>query len=152
MKLDVIRYSSQHESTLGLLFIDGKFECYTLEDEERSVKVFGETRIPKGSYDIRFRKEGGHNARYSKKFGVDHMGMLEVKDVPNFKYVLIHIGNTDDDTAGCLLVGNTANNNKIKDGFIGDSTGAYKSMYRKVAVELIKGNKVKINYHDGIIL
>ena len=47
------------------------------------------------------------------------MGMLHVLDVPNFKYILIHCGNTDEDTAGCLLLGDTQENNLVKkDGFI----------------------------------
>ena len=46
MKLKVYRYSSQSQTTLGALQIDGKFECYTLEDQHQDVKVKGETRIP----------------------------------------------------------------------------------------------------------
>ena len=48
--------------------------------------------------------------------------MLELQDVPNFKYILIHAGNTDEQTAGCILVGDSQNNNDIQtDGFIGSS-------------------------------
>ena len=58
MKLEVIRFSSQNDSTLGLLFdvTDGrKFLCFTLEDEARDTKVMGETRIPAGIYDLKLR-------------------------------------------------------------------------------------------------
>lgn len=147
MQLDVYRYSDNGESTLGLLFVDGVFECYTIEDEARSEKVFGETRIPEGEYEIGLRTVGGHDARYSSKFPEFHKGMLHVLDVPNFQYVLIHIGNDDDDTAGCLLVGNAANNNKLTDGFISDSTSAYIKLYKKVIKEITNGNKVKIKYN-----
>ena len=54
MKLEVIRFSSQSESTLGMLFdvTNGKkFLCFTLEDEARETKVKGETRIPAGIYN-----------------------------------------------------------------------------------------------------
>lgn len=148
MKLEVLRYSSGDNDTLGILLIDGAFECYTLEDEFRTVKVFGETRIPQGTYKIGLRTEGGHNNRYNNKFSYVHEGMLHVLDVPNFKYILIHIGNDDDDTAGCLLVGDTTNNNKLHDGFIGSSTQAYIRMYKKVLKAIKSGEPVTITYRD----
>ncbi len=45
MDLVVLRYNSEEDYTDGLLFVDDKFECYTIEDEERAQKVYGETRI-----------------------------------------------------------------------------------------------------------
>jgi len=144
MELKVLRYNSQEDYTDGLLFIDDSFECYTIEDEGRTVKVYGETRIPDGRYKIQLRNEGGFHKKYLEKFGVDlHKGMLWVKDVPNFEHILIHIGNSDNDTAGCLLVGSTANKDK---GFIGGSTAAYKSMYVKVRDAILRGEEVTINY------
>ena len=144
MELEVVRYNTKADYTDGLLFVNNKFECYTLEDEARTVKVYGETCIPDGTYPIKLRTVGGFNDRYLKKFGSDfHKGMLWVKDVPNFEYILIHIGNTDDDTAGCLLVGTTADKNK---GFIGASTGAYKDLYPKVLEALQRGEEVNITY------
>ena len=56
MKLEVIRYSSQKDSTLGMLFDvtkGRKFLCFTLEDEARRTKVKGETRIPAGTYKLK---------------------------------------------------------------------------------------------------
>ena len=73
--------------------------------------------------------------------------MLHVKDVPNFTYILIHTGNTDEHTSGCLIVGETQQDLEIsKDGFIGSSTVAYKKMYAKVANQLLQGKKVTIEY------
>lgn len=148
MKLTLYRYNDNGESTLGLFFINGKLECYSLEDEKRTKKVWGETRIPEGTYDIVFRNEGGHHERYAKKFPVFHKGMLHIINVPNFQYILIHIGNTDEDTAGCILVGNLANNNNLQDGFLSESTSAYVNMYRKVASALEQGIKVSIEIKD----
>ena len=71
--------------------------------------------------------------------------MLEIKDVPNFEYILIHIGNDDDDTAGCLLVGNTADTKK---GFIGDSTGAYKEIYSVIMGAIECNEPVTISIMD----
>jgi hypothetical protein len=145
MNIKVLRYNSTEEYTNGILFIDGVFFCHTLEDEHRNIKVKGETRIPNGVYEIEYRKEGGFHNRYTKKFGSFHKGMLQIKDVPNFEYILIHIGNDDDDTAGCLLVGNTADTKK---GFIGDSTGAYKDIYKEITCALDNNECVTISIMD----
>ena len=62
MELEVLRFSSLKDSTNGLLFDvtkDRVFLCYTLEDEFRSTKKYGETRIPDGEYKIELRTEGG---------------------------------------------------------------------------------------------
>ena len=144
MDILVDRYSSKSDYTDGLLFIDCEFECYTLEDEYRAVKEKGETRIPDGRYKVELRTVGGFHNRYLKKYGGDfHKGMLWVKDVPNFEYILIHIGNDDNDTAGCLLVGTTADKDK---GFIGASGNAYKDMYPKVSNAILNGEDVYITY------
>ena len=152
MKLEVQRFSSQSNSTLGMLFdVTGtpKFLCYTLEDEFREVKVSGETRIPSGTYNVTLRTEGGFNKRYTEKFGADfNKGMLWVRDVPNFEYILIHIGNTDLDSAGCLLVGDSQTQNITKNGFIGSSTDAYKRVYPQIADVLVNGGEVCITYVD----
>ena len=73
--------------------------------------------------------------------------MLHIQDVPNFTYILIHTGNTDEHTSGCLIVGETQQDLEVsKDGFIGSSTVAYKKMYAKVANQLLQGKKVSIEY------
>ena len=160
MKLEVIRFSSGTDSTNGILLevieqgndIDGlwqqkKFLAYTLEDEQRDTKVLGETRIPNGIYNLGLRKVGGYHARYTKRFPHIHIGMLHVLDVPGFEYILIHCGNTDEHTAGCLLVGDSQENNQItKDGFIGKSTQAYKRIYPRIAEALECGEEVTITY------
>ena len=147
MKLQVVRYQMGTDATNGMLFIDGEFECYTLEDEYRDVKKWGETCIPEGTYDIKFRRTGGFHARYSEKYKNAHHGMLHVQDVPNFEHILIHTGNTDEHTAGCLLLGETSQDlDRGKDGFIGASTIAYKKAYPKIAEELLNGRPVSIEY------
>jgi hypothetical protein len=152
MKLEVIRFNKGIDATNGMLFDvtgDRKFLCYTLEDESREEKVWGETCIPNGTYNIRFRTEGGYHNKYSGRFENIHKGMLEVCDVPNFQYILIHCGNTDEDTAGCLLVGDTQENNSTKTGgFIGKSTQAYQRIYPLIAKALDQGETVSIAYRD----
>ena len=147
MELQVIRFSNGTDSTNGILInkTNNKFLAYTLEDEYRDEKKYGETRIPEGTYKLGLRKVGGYHAKYSKRFSNIHVGMLHVLDVPGFDYILIHCGNTDEHTAGCLLVGDSQENNQItKDGFIGKSTQAYKRIYPRIAEALVCGEEVTI--------
>tara|TARA_X000001036_G_scaffold415195_1_gene431094 strand:- start:150 stop:752 length:603 start_codon:yes stop_codon:yes gene_type:complete len=154
MKYEVLRISSGKDSTSGMLFeVDNNtrtFLAYTLEDEQRDVKVWGETRIPAGTYKLKLRKEGGFHTRYLAKYGdTFHKGMIWVQDVPGFEWILWHTGNTDEHTAGCLILGNTQTNNRIaKDGFIGSSVDAYKFVYPRVAAAIDSGLDVEVTYID----
>jgi hypothetical protein len=152
MKIEVLRVSSEADSTSGLVFdvTDGrKFLCYSLEDEYRNDKVMHETRVPAGTYKILLRKEGGFHGRYVKKYGDFHKGMLHVQDVPGFEYILIHTGNTDEHTSGCLIVGDSQENNQLmKNGFIGKSVQSYKRIYAPIAEALENGEEVTITYVD----
>tara|TARA_R100000655_G_scaffold97133_1_gene139915 strand:+ start:234 stop:824 length:591 start_codon:yes stop_codon:yes gene_type:complete len=147
VKLQVVRTQFGKDATNGLLFVNGVFENYTLEDQYQAVKVMHETCIPEGTYDIKFRTVGGFHEKYKKKYGNSHYGMLHLQDVPNFTYILIHAGNTDEHTSGCLIVGETQQDLDISDnGFIGHSGKAYLKLYNKVAKELLLGKSVTIEY------
>ncbi len=147
MKLQVVRTQFGKDATNGLLFVNGVFECYTLEDQYQAVKVMHETCIPEGTYDIKFRTVGGFHEKYKKKYGNSHYGMLHLQDVPNFTYILIHAGNTDEHTSGCLIVGETQQDLDISDdGFVGHSGKAYVKLYNKMAKELLLGKSVTIEY------
>lgn len=149
MKLDVIRFQFGKDATNGLLFIDDVFECYTLEDQYQEKKVMHETCIPEGEYKIEYRTVGGFHSKYTARYGSFHRGMLWIKQVPGFEYILIHTGNTDEHTSGCLIVGESQNDlDRGKDGFVGSSGVAYKKLYPKVADALDKGEEVTIKYHN----
>jgi|15BtaG_2_1085339.scaffolds.fasta_scaffold30349_1 hypothetical protein len=147
MRLEVNRIFDTGMETIGALYLNGKFQCFTLEDERRTEKVWGETRIPEGEYIVKLRRNGGFHERYEAKFGKNHKGMLHLQEVPGFEYVLIHIGNYEDDTAGCLLVGNEV-------GWLAGrrcithSKKAYKAFYPLVAEALVNGECVSIIYKD----
>lgn len=90
--------------THGTLFLDGLFECYTLEDAVRpaGVKVPGKTAIPAGQYSV--------EVTFSPRF----QALLPlVKDVPGYAGIRIHAGNTERDTEGCILVGKDRTSRQI---------------------------------------
>ena len=151
MKLEVLRFSSHSDSTLGMLFdvtYQREFICFTLEDEHRDKKIMHETRIPAGTYQLKLRTVGGFHERYKNKYGSMHKGMIHVQDVPGFEYILWHTGNNDDHTSGCLLLGDTSQQNITKAGFIGASTDAYKRVYPRIAEAIECGDEVKVEYKD----
>lgn len=102
MELLLCRISRKPRCTIGALFVDERFRCYTLEDVEREVegwpveewKVKGETAIPVGRYQVVMSK--------SRRFG---RYLPELLNVPGFAGIRIHAGNTEHDTEGCILVG-----------------------------------------------
>ena len=154
MELEVKRFADNGDTTLGVLFINGVFECFTVEDEERATKKKGETRVPNGTYDIKLRAEGGFHSRYKVRYGSMHKGMLCIhnkagwkleKEGMSFQYILIHTGNTDNHTSGCLLV-NDAVSGKTFTG--SSSRDAYKDLYPKITKALDMGEKVTITYTD----
>ena len=153
MNLKVLRFSSQSDSTSGLLFIEYsnylEFICYTLEDEHRNIKVYGETRISSGTYKISLRTDGGMHKKYKQRFPDIHKGMLWIQDVPHFDNILIHCGNTEKDTSGCLLLGDSQKNNiSYPKGFVGDSSQAYQRIYPQITEALKNGKEVTIQLED----
>ena len=153
MILEVLRISSQPDSTSGILFdvTDNKrkFLCYTIEDEFRDEKVMHETRIPAGMYKLTLRSEGGFHSRYKKKYGDWHRGMIYVNDVPGFSYILWHTGNNDESTSGCLIFGQNQESNLVKpDGWVGSSVSAYKFVYPRIRDAILSGEEVMVKYVD----
>ncbi len=148
MKLDVVRTQMGKDATNGMLFVDGVFENYTLEDEYRDVKVMHETCIPEGEYEIKLRAEGGFHSRYLKRYGADwHKGMLWLQDVPNFTWILIHTLNDSTQTSGCLGVGSAQQDLDLDaKGLITQSRDAYMRLYPKVRDAILSGEKVTIKY------
>src|SRR5687768_17793259 len=116
MDLNVKRLVFSEESTVGELSINGEFECYTLEDKVRPVKVKGRTAIPPGRYEVIIN--------FSQRFQRQLPLLL---NVPNFEGVRIHPGNTAANTEGCILVGDTKSEN-----FIGQSRVAFNRLFKKM--------------------
>ena len=132
MKISLIleREVYTDKSTIGELYykdlqtIYPKFICYTLEDTCRDwnrdgdlddvgeAKVFGETAIPSGTYEMKMRFSPGF------KITTPHL-----QNVKGYEYILIHPGNGPKDSKGCILVGK----NQSKD-WISESRSAFKEL------------------------
>jgi hypothetical protein len=128
MELSLKRLYKTEKSTVGELKINNIFECYTLEDVERDVKIFGETAIPKGRYEVIIS--------WSNRF---KQFMPLLLNVPNFEGIRIHTGNTAKNTLGCILVGKTRSENQI-----GNSRIAYSNLFEKLKIAS-KKEKIFLN-------
>ncbi|WP_231576870.1 DUF5675 family protein [Sphingobacterium sp. IITKGP-BTPF85] len=135
MHLKVIRIQQGKNSTLSEIYLNNQFICYGLEDIPREKKIPGSTCIPAGRYKLGFNRDGGMNGNYYDRYPKMHRGMIEIKDIPGFSYVYIHIGNTHKETAGCLLVG-TQYVFEQGDYRLEQSITAYKKLY-PLLVELM---------------
>ena len=132
MEIKLVREVFTETSTIGSLYINGVFECFTLEDKDRKLesggqKVYAKTAIPRGKYNV----VNSFSNRFQKY-------LPEIQNVPQFAGIRIHPGNTADHSEGCILLGST----KAKD-FIGNSKVAFAAFFKKIqAVE--KKEKITI--------
>ena len=141
MKLKLIRTKQIKDATFGILFVDNKFECFTLEDGERAQKISGETRIPEGIYKIEFRRAlSPKTKKYRQKYPY-FTWHLHLQDVPEFKYIYIHVGNTSLHTDGCILVGEDLDTMRMQ---VLNSEKAFNKIYNKVSAALTRGERVWI--------
>jgi len=116
MEIKIKRLHRTEHSTIGELSIDGVFECFTLEDKEREIKIKGETAISKGNYKVIINRSN----RFKRLLPL-------LLNVPNFEGIRIHSGNTNHDTEGCILVGLTRSQD-----FIGQSRKAFNKLFKKM--------------------
>lgn len=119
MKLLLKRKYKAATYTIGDLFVDGRFFCHTIEDTVRSLpahcpdtpagrpcrcreKVYVRTAIPAGTYKVTM----AYSPRFKRVLPYLH-------DVPHFLGILIHSGNTAEDSAGCIIVGRNTVKGKV---------------------------------------
>lgn len=136
--------------TIGKLYIDGSYFCDTIEDRDRglddsmtaekikSVKVAKETAIPTGTYNVTMNVQSPkfkNKAQYAFCKGY----LPRLLNVKGFDGILIHIGNTQKDSAGCILVGE----NKVV-GKVINSTATFKKLYAVLDAANKKGEKISI--------
>lgn len=134
MELKLIRETFTDKSTIGSLYVNGIFFCYTLEDKDRKlesggVKEYAKTAIPRGKYKV----INSFSNRFKKY-------MPELVNVPQFAGIRIHSGNTADHSEGCILVGST----KAVD-FIGNSKVTFDKLMKVIQrVEKIERINIEI--------
>lgn len=156
------RFPSKKDWTLSEFFIDGIKKGVGVEDEKRDVKVFGETRIDNGIYEM----ELVNSPKFSGSYFVDSNGylsnvkdarftkphqLIHVKNVKNFENILWHWGNTDLDTHGCYIVGSRFGTSKGREGVF-ESRIKYLEIYplihKIIYNNKLKGLKTYVEYKD----
>ncbi|MEA5402611.1 DUF5675 family protein [Arcicella sp. DC2W] len=138
MDLVVKRFLKTSKSTIGKLYVDGTFTCYTLEDIDRNLsslmtleqikelKIYGNTAIPRGKYALAVQQSPSNGKRY-----------FYLQNVKGYTGVRIEWGNTQMDTLGCILVGTTYTTDKVNNSVV-----AYNALVKKM--NATKGHTITI--------
>lgn len=152
MELTLNRIYRGPSYTIGKLYIDDKYFCDTLEDVDRGltdkmtlteilkIKKPSETAIPSGTYNITLDVV---SPRFSTKAfyrQVCNGKLPRLLNVKGFDGVLIHSGNTEKDSSGCILVGQ----NKVK-GKVINSQETFKKLYKILKDSWDKDKSITIN-------
>lgn len=146
--MNVLRYSDDGTTTIGLLYLNGFFYCYTLEDTHQEVKIAGETRIPAGKYSVDFiRHETDLTKKYRKLFPDWFNYHLEIEQVPGFSGVYIHSGGDHTHTKGCLLVSDSLTI-QSENKFLTNSRNTFRRLYTYLREEIEKGTNVRLVIRD----
>ena len=138
MKLELRRVAKKPTYTIGKLYIDGVYFCDTIEDTDRGLtqnmplkeitkkKVYSKTAIPSGTYEVVLNVVSPkYSQREFYKTNCNGGRVPRLLNVPGFSGVLMHVGNTAADSAGCLLVGK---NTKV--GMITNSKDTFLRLYK----------------------
>lgn len=128
MKIIVYRRPPNGGAMTGDVYVDGAYQCVSLEDIPRPVKIKGETAIPAGTYKIMVT----WSPRFERRLPL-------LLDVPGFEGVRIHPGNTAADTEGCILVGTSVAGNAVV-----NSRAAFNALFTKM--------EQAIDNEDGIAI
>lgn len=151
MKLLVDRKWKKEAYTIGRLYIDGVLFCNTLEDKDRglkqtdslatiqSKKIYGETAIPTGTYNIRMDIKSPKYSLLSWYKNLCKGFMPRLENVPGWSGILIHPLNSPDQTLGCLGVGKNTQVGKLT-----DSKNTFAKLYKKMKTAYDKGEKITI--------
>lgn len=137
MNILIDRKYKKSTYTIGNLYIDGKWFCNTMEDVDRglddsmnvsiinSIKQSSITAIPTGTYELTLNVA---SPKYSKRAFYKTLcdgKVPRLLNVKGFEGILIHCGNTAEDSSGCILVGL----NKVK-GKVVESQDTFTRLYK----------------------
>lgn len=145
--LTVLRFFDDNETTLGLLYFQDQFFCYTLEDTFHEVKVKGETRIPAGTYNLDYRREVTRLTRKYRQIWDWFDYHLHIQNVENFQYIYIHSGNDHTHTEGCLLIADSIESSD-QERKIYNSRRAYERLYKSIKQFKQDGRQTRIKIFD----
>ena len=148
LEMRLLRYSDDGQTTVGLLYLADQFYCYTLEDTFHKVKVPGETRIPAGTYEVKFMPHvtpltEKYRTRYPEWFTFH----LHLQNVPNFTGIYIHNGGTFKDTEGCILVSDSLTMSD-EATFLSNSRNTFKMLYQHLSTLLNQQKRIIIKVQD----
>ena len=142
MKLRLKRIFKGDKYTIGKLYVNNIYFCDTLEDKVRNLpkepKVYGETAIPAGTYEIDMNTVSPKfkNRSWAKKWG----GIVpRLKNVPYFEGVLIHPLNRPEESYGCVGVGD----NQVVGGLVNSVIQFNRLMQRLIDAKK-KGESITI--------
>lgn len=146
MEIRVRRIALKENYTIGKMYIDGEYFCDVLEDRVRDlanqVKVPNKTAIPYGTYEITLDVKSTKYSDFNKyPWAKEYNGYLpRLTNVPLFLGILIHPGNTEHDSSGCLLVGE----NKVVGKVINSKTTFERLMKEHLLPANKRGEKINI--------
>jgi hypothetical protein len=149
LELQLLRYVDDGKTTLGLLYVDGKYFGVTLEDTYHEIKVAGETRIPAGTYEIKFQPELTDLTKtYRERYPDWFTNHLHLQNVPGFSGIYIHPGITNVHTKGCILVSNAFS--VVSDGnlVLDRAPDTFKKLYLRLSAALNQGSRLRIKIKD----
>lgn len=132
MKITLKREPSNAECTFGVLTTSCGFTCHTLEDRVRPTKVYGQTAIPAGTYQV--------TVTMSPRFKRELPLLL---NVPGYEGIRIHPGNYATDTEGCILPGLSRGQTKGRFAVL-NSRKAFDELYARIRVAIQRGERVEI--------
>ena len=151
MELLIDRKWKKQSYTMSNLYINGEWFCNCLEDADRgldnsmsedmiiTLKKPSITAIPRGTYEITLDVISSKYSKVQFYKDVCNGKVPRLKNVKGFDGILIHAGNTDKDSSGCLLVGQ----NKIK-GQVVNSKETFKQLYKLLQDGKSRGEKIVI--------
>ena len=151
MELIVDRKWKKQSYTISNLTIDGKWFCNVLEDADRGLddsmsiakirelKKPSITAIPKGTYEITLDVISPKYCTNSFYKQVCNGKVPRLLNVKGFEGILIHAGNTDKDSAGCLLVGMNLERGKVL-----KSQETFRKLYKMLSGAKSRGEYIQI--------
>ena len=157
MEITVDRKYKKSTYTIGNMYIDGKWFCNTLEDTDRGLddsmdlnyiktkKVYGQTAIPTGTYEITLNVVSPKFSKYPFYQSSCQGKVPRLLNVKAFDGILIHVADGvrgSQLVEGCLGIGL----NKIKGGLL-EGKETFEKLYNLMLQAKNKKEEIKITIY-----